>query len=91
MSGPTPTVTIVTATIAGTSAAAFVARHHAGITGPYVDRDTLQDALLVFGGLIMGGVLLGGLANSNSVGRGLLWGAGSLAAAYGIDKALIRK
>lgn len=87
----TPTTTIMTATIAGAAAAAFVGRNHAGVVSPYVDRNVMQDVLLTFGALVVGGVLLGGVKSADSIGRGLLWGAGGIAAAYGIDKALVRK
>ena len=87
----TPTKTITTAAIATTLAALFVARNYKDNVSPYVDRDVLQDVLLTFGGLIVGGVALGGVKDANSVGRGLLWGAGGLATTWGIDKVLLKK
>lgn len=84
----TPTKTILTATASGTAAAVFVARHYKGAVNPYADANVLQDVLLVFGLLVVGGVVLGGVKEENSIGRGLLWGAGGLAATYGIDQAL---
>lgn len=84
----TPTKTILSATAAATAAAVFVARHYKESSNPYADKYVLQDALLAFGLMVVGGVLLGGVKEENSIGRGLLWGAGGLAATYGIDQAL---
>jgi hypothetical protein len=86
----TPTKTIITATAAATAAAVFVSRNMKEGASPYVDEHVLQDVLLTFGVLLIGGVLLNGIKEPDSIGRGLLWGAGGLAATYGIDKALNR-
>lgn len=87
----TPTKTIIAATGSAMAAAVFVARHYREGVSPYANRDVLQDVLLVFGALVVGGVVLGGVKEENSIGRGLLWGAGGLAATYGIDQALSTK
>jgi hypothetical protein len=87
----TPTTTLLTATAAATAAAVFVSRHYKDGVSPYVDRDVLQDVLLAFGTLVVGGVLFGGVKEPDSIGRGLLWGAGGLAATYGIDKVLSKR
>lgn len=83
-----PATTLVTATVVGTAAALFVARKHG--EGPGAARSAMQDVLVVFGLLVAAGAAMGGVKKADSVGRGLLWGAGGLAAAYGIDKALVR-
>lgn len=85
---PVPTTTLVTATLATTIAALFAARHHGAGASPNLDAHVLQDVVLCFGVMVVGGCLLDGVRNPDSIGRGLLWGAGGLAATYGIDKAL---
>lgn len=87
MTAPT---TIMTASVASILATAFVGRHTGPGASPYVDRNIMQDVLLTFGVYIVAGTLLGGVKQSDSIGRGLLWGAGGIAAAYGIDKVLTK-
>jgi hypothetical protein len=86
-----PNKTLAAAMISGTAAAVFVARHYKlGTASSTSDANVLQDVLLTFGVLVVAGVALGGVKEPDSIGRGLLWGAGGLAATYGIDKALVK-
>lgn len=87
-----PTKTLAAAMVSGTAAAIFVARHYRpGMASPMSDSNVLQDVLLTFGALVVAGVLLDGVKEPDGVGRGLLWGAGGLAATYGIDKVLAKR
>ena len=86
----TPTTTIMTATLATLAATAFVGRHAGEGASPFLDRDIMQDVLLAFGAFVVAGAAFGGVKESDSVGRGLLWGAGTIATAYGIDKVLTK-
>lgn len=86
----TPTKTVMTATVATLAATTFVARHAGQGATPYVDRNVMQDVLIAFGLYVLAGAALGGVKEPDSVGRGLLWGAGGIAAAYGIDKVLTK-
>lgn len=85
-----PATTIMTATIASLAAASFVGRNTGPGASPYVDRNVMQDVLLSFGLFVLAGAALGGVKEPNSIGRGLLWGAGGIAATYGIDKVLTK-